>query len=172
MGNLIFKHIKETLKKEAALWEICMSVVFLCIFLASISCIKDAFMSAFLCGICAYVIVYSITKIIIIYLDLRIDYWRQRIHNRACSTYKELIEFRKEYNMKYIETREFNEVFELLITSSNKYIVSKACEYFKNYKRFGCKDKDNKFIIALFTYIYDVERLDERYLFIHRNNIN
>lgn len=172
MSKLTLKHIEETLKKEGVGTKLFTSLLFTIVFVLSIVKMDNMIIRWLICAVSFYIVLYNITYVIIDYIDIKIDYWKQIIYKRVNNTYKELIKFRAEYNKKYIETVEFNEMFELLITSKDKHAVMIVCDFFKSYNRFSCKDKDNEFIISLFVYIYNISRLDEKYLLMHRNNNN
>lgn len=165
-------HIRETLKKETIIGKLFTSAVFLVVFLLSIFLVDSIVIKCLVCALSFYIVLYNLTSIIVVYFDIKIEYWKHKITSYADSILKDMIHNKKEYNKKFIETVEFNDTYKLLISSTDVNVVKLSCDFFRNYNRFGCKDSNNEFIILLFAYVYYVEKLDEKHLLIHRNNIN
>lgn len=172
MNKLTLSHIKETFRKKGN--NIRVIKFLLCLVLFYINTLVDYYIYIKIISfiVLFWIMLINITYLIIDYLDIKINHWKQMIYKHVCIIYKELLENRKDYNKKYIETVEFNNMFTMLIASNNKHDIIVACNFFKIYNRFSCKDKDNKFIISLFAYINGIERLDEKYLLMHRQNNN
>jgi len=128
----------------------------------------NLFFKIILYTVSGYGILYYLTIIALIVVDGMIRKQEIILFEFVCYNFERMLILKKNYDEKFPETKQFHEMFDVLVTSSDKQEIVEAAEFFQNYNRFGCKELPNEFLKILLTYSICLSKLSEENITKHR----